>query len=89
MSKLCLYSYEIHRISYRIVIILKLSPNCTLITADFTALYQRIDHSHAINVITEFMSDKLNKKFLSVAGFKMLLQTVLENNLFMFNNNYF
>ena len=60
-------------------------PNATLIVADFEALYTNIDHNHAIVLISDFMKDKLNSKYLSPKAFKTLLQLVLENNYFTFN----
>ncbi len=66
-----------------------LPPDATLIVADFEALYTNIDHNHAIVLISDFMKDKLNSKYLSPKAFKTLLQLVLENNYFTFNFKFY
>ena len=68
---------------------LTLPKDCVLISADFESLYTNIDHKHAIEIISDFMKDKLDPKQLSTYGFKCLLTLVLENNFFEFNKNYY
>jgi hypothetical protein len=68
---------------------LTLPKECILISADFESLYTNIDHKHAIEVISDFMKDKLDPKELTPFGFKTLLTLVLENNFFEFDKKYY
>ncbi|CAF1127635.1 unnamed protein product, partial [Brachionus calyciflorus] len=55
-----------------------------LATGDFDSLYSNIDHSDCINVIGDFLRDKLISSHISLVGFIAILNLILENNYFSF-----
>ncbi len=60
-----------------------------LISIDFESLYTNITLSHALLVITEYVSKKLHSKHINIYAFHALLEIVLFNNYFTFNNSVY
>ena len=61
----------------------KCNTNTSLFSADFESLYTNIPLNEAIEIISDFISNKPNTEF-SGCGFKKLLELVLKNNFFYF-----
>ena len=58
-------------------------------SCDFESLYTNIDLVLALQIITDFMKDKLDTNHLNIQSFNEILKIVLFNNYFKFENNYF
>ena len=58
-------------------------------TGDFKSLFSNINHIDCLNLLTEFMTDKLKSKEIKISGFRKILKLILENNYFTFNDRYF
>ena len=67
----------------------RLPSDVQLHSLDFESLYSNIDLKHALEVITEFMKDKINNEHINIIGFHSALKLIFENNVFMFDKNYF
>lgn len=58
-------------------------------SCDFESLYTNIDLSLALNIITDFVKDKLESTHINIRGFYEILKIVLFNNFFKFKDLYF
>ena len=59
-------------------------------SCDFESLYTNIKPNHAVNILTEFISEFLNNNdFITPLGFKTLLEIIFNNNTFKFDNMFF
>ena len=66
------------------------TSNMFLYSCDFDSLYTNIKHSHALDLLTNFISPYLtNNEFMSSLAFRTLLDTIFKNNTFSFDNMYF
>jgi hypothetical protein len=65
------------------------SENINLYSCDFESLYSNIDHNDCLFVLCDFMKDKLDTVHLKISGFHKILEFVLENNFFHFQQNKF
>lgn len=63
--------------------------NIKIYSLDFESLYSNIKLDHALNVITEFMKDKINNEHLNIKGFYSILKLVFENNVFTYKNKFY
>ena len=68
---------------------IKIPPDSNLLSADFEGLYTNIDHEDALNTLTDFMTDKLDSKYLTSTGFYNLLSLVLNCNFFFFKDIFY
>ena len=68
---------------------LQLPPDCILLSSDFESLYTNIDLNIALINITEFAKDKLDKDHINTKGFHDILELILFNNVFSFENKYY
>ncbi len=66
---------------------LKIEAEVKLCSFDFESLYSNIDLEHALFVITDFMSNKINSEHFNLIGFHHILKLVFNNNIFIFNTN--
>ena len=68
----------------------KYFPHDSIITSsDFESLFTNIDLTHALNVLTDFISRNFHSTEVSTFTFHILLKFVFENNYFIFKNNFF
>ena len=56
---------------------------------DIENLYLNLILKKVLDTITEFISDKLNTKYITTFGFYTILQIILFNNYFLYNKKYF
>ncbi len=66
---------------------LKVDNDSKLCSFDFESLYSNIDLEHALFVITDFMTNKINSEHFNLIGFHHILKLVFNNNIFIFNPN--
>ena len=62
-----------------------LPSNCELNSLDFSSLYQNIDLSHALTLLTDFMKDKISNfkpHILNIIAFHSFLDLVFKHNMF-------
>ena len=63
--------------------------NAKLYSCDFESLYTNICLTHALIVITQFISRNLNSNDISSTAFHEILKLIFENNVFSFNKKFF
>jgi len=63
--------------------------NSSLFTGDFDSLYTNIDHEDALRVICDYIKDKLNSKHLNIIAFSVILELILNHNIFEWDNNFY
>jgi hypothetical protein len=63
--------------------------NCTLYSCDFESLYTNICLTHALQVISEFISRNFKSNDITSTGFHEILKLIFENNVFSFNNKFY
>ncbi len=63
--------------------------NLELYTFDIVNLYLNLIQEHVLNLLTDFMKDKINTKHLTIRAFNTLLKLILYNNIIVYKNNYF
>jgi hypothetical protein len=68
---------------------MKFPKDSEITTGDFKSLFSNINHIDCLNLLTEFMTDKLKSKEIKISGFRKILKLILENNYFTFNDRYF
>ena len=61
----------------------------SLSSLDFESLYSNIDLNDALNTIVDFMKDKISNSHITIIGFYNLLKLLFDNNVFLYNNNYY
>ena len=67
----------------------KFPNDIKLCSFDFESLYSNIDLSDALNVIKDFMIDKISNSNFSFIGFIQILKLVFENNVFVCNRKFY
>jgi hypothetical protein len=60
-----------------------------LFSCDFESLYTNINQDDCLFIICDFLKDKFKSKHLTLFGFSKILNFVLKNNFFIFNNEFF
>ena len=60
-----------------------------LFSCDFEALYTNIDHEDCLNYLSEFMKDKLINSDIKIEGFRIILNLILKNNYFKFEEKFY
>ena len=68
---------------------MKFPRDSHITTGDFKSLFSNINHKDCLNLLTEFMTDKLKSKEIKISGFRNILNLILENNYFTFCDKYF
>jgi hypothetical protein len=63
--------------------------NIKIYSLDFESLYSNINLSHALTIISEFMSNKLSNSQITPIGFYNLLKILFDNNVFTFQNKFY
>ena len=63
--------------------------NSVITSSDFESLFTNIDLTHALNVITEFISRNFHSLEVTVFAFHTILKFIFENNFFKFKNRFF
>jgi len=63
--------------------------DCEIYSCDFEGLYSNIDLEHALNVIYDFMKDKINSIHLNYKAFYVFLKIIFENNCFIYDKKFF
>jgi len=64
-------------------------PNCEIYSCDFEGLYSNIDLENALNVIYDFMKDKINSIHLNYKAFYVFLKLIFENNYFIYDKKFY
>ena len=65
------------------------SKEIFLYSCDFESLYTNIDQNECLNLISDFMRDKLNDENIKIEGFYTILKLILENNFFSFEGSFY
>jgi hypothetical protein len=60
-----------------------------LYSCDFESLYTNIRKEDAVNIITDFVKEFLNDKYITASGFSHILRLIFENNVFVFKNKHY
>ena len=68
---------------------LKLTKDHKLYSCDFESLYTNIVHSDCINLLCDFLKDKIDNEHLNIFAFKDFLNFILNNNYFTFNETIY
>ena len=68
---------------------LVLPESAKLFSCDFESLYTNIDHNQCIDIMSEYLLDKLNTSHLNIIAFRKFLSFVLDNNYFKFELDFF
>ena len=69
---------------------LRLSSNSKLFTFDVVSLYTNIEHQKCLDLLTDFLIDKLDISLeLNIIGFREILKLVLANNYFSFQKKFY
>jgi hypothetical protein len=63
--------------------------NAKLYSCDFDSLYTNICLTHALSVITQFISNNFYSNDVSSTAFHEILKLIFENNVFSFNKKFF
>lgn len=63
--------------------------NAKLTVGDFSNLYTNILKEKALEIIPDFLKDKLTSSDIDILGFKQLLAIIFENNIFKAKNEYY
>jgi len=63
--------------------------DCKIYSCDFEGLYSNINLSHALEIICEFMKDKIKSTFFNIKAFHTFLKLVFDNNYFTYNKKYY
>ena len=66
-----------------------LENNAKLYFCDFESLYTNICLTHALIVITQFISSNFNSNDVSSTAFHEILKLIFENNVFSFNKKFY
>ena len=68
---------------------LQFPQNCLIYTCDFDSLYTNISLDDACRYICDFVKDKLDLSFISIFGFKSILEILFNFNYFTFNGQIY
>lgn len=68
---------------------LKIPSNASIYSLDFESLYTNIKLDDALNIITNFVKDKLDEKFINLQGFHAILKLFFEANILTFDNKFY
>lgn len=63
--------------------------NILLYSCDFESLYTNINHEECLDIICEYLKEKLDSEHLKIEGFRAILKLVLKNNYFCFEEKYY
>lgn len=68
----------------------KFPLNTKLFTFDVVSLYTNIEHQKCIDLICEFLIDKIDHfQDLNIVGFREILKLILFNNYFLYEKQYY
>lgn len=65
------------------------SSDIFIYSCDFESLYTNIDQNECLNLISDFIKDKLCDENIKIKGFHTILKLILENNYFSFEKNFY
>ena len=68
---------------------ISIPKNAKLYSCDFESLYTNIDHNECVNVISDFLKDKLDNSELNIISFRDFLSFILYNNYFCFGDGFY
>ena len=68
---------------------LHFQQDCSLFSCDFESLYTNILLADACNYICDFVKDKLDFNYISIFGFKTILEILFSFNYFTFNQQVY
>ena len=71
------------------VFILSFEKNVKLYSCDFESLYTNICLTHALSVLTQFISNNFHSNDVSSTAFHEILKLIFENNVFSFNKKFY
>ena len=63
--------------------------DCKLYSCDFESLYTNICLTHALLVISQFISRNFESNHISSKGFHEILKLIFQNNIFSFNRKFY
>jgi hypothetical protein len=67
----------------------KIEEELDIHTLDIENLYMNMVLEDVLNKITDFMKDKIDSNYITIKGFNMILNLILQNNYISFNNKYY
>ena len=65
------------------------NPTIYMYSMDFESLYTNLDKLSVCNILTEYIAPYLDSSFINSTAFRIMLLMIFENNIFVYNNNYF
>lgn len=65
------------------------NENNILYSCDFESLYTNINHDDCLNLICDFLKDKLQSNHIKIEGFYRILKLILDNNYFFFQDRFY
>lgn len=68
---------------------MKFPKNSIICSGDFDSLYTNINHEDCINLIGDFLKDKFQSEFLDLFAFLKILELILKNNYFKFEEEFY
>lgn len=68
----------------------KYPKNGKIFTFDVVSLYTNINHQDCLDILSDFFKDKLNSEIgIDIIGYREILNLVLKNNFFTYENFFF
>ena len=68
---------------------LRQDKNSYLYSLDFESLYTNINLADALNIITNFASDKIDSDYLDITAFYNIFKLFFYSNIFVFDDKYY